>query len=865
MADHNENQRHPVALSLAGITSAGVGMNLLNKAAPKVSGIENYYHATGSEGIKKQIQQEGILASHAAEPGSLTQQAGVLNVIPQEQLKGKTYVTKDQNFASVILNNTHEKPAVVDVKIPYTDLENGTVKRTLNPELRGMDKEEFVNTRKAEPILQFMFNNNAQREAIHKKEYDLLAEPSTLTIEGDVPTKYIKGGANYTGQTGRGVLEYAKAHPKRFASGLGVGSLGLAGLAGAGMLADTAFSHQKKEASEEFITIQKGNNDEKYSRLLKRLRERRNPPTLLLAADEPIAKEAASFGARHAIPIALSVPLALATWKTIHSAIIAGEPRQDIRTPLAELASRKEKTQAVRTAFEDRFNKLGLKDVDDEKTKIQVGRSMFPWKDAYSVDVDLKDRQGESVGEWPGYSAKVFKDKDGAYTGLLDMIFTKEPMQGKGIGTAVESKMVDAFRDVGATKARLLPAFDGPLVWAKEKFNYRLSPNSKSVFLKAYKAYAKEKGIPFKDLGDKPSDYPEDFLKALRDYEPTFRNSYYEKEIKGPLAKEAASFDARRNKQYWQLLKRLYGGNDEAVEAIKETRDPGIYHGTRQEMLPSVLSKGLKAGPFREFGMGTFFGSRHIAELYGNDFVTHNGMKAGNVWDEEGFKSISDPKEMIDYARNNPDSGYEISLGGISRLAKPSELHGTKTLYPTVTKAKVFDISDNQTLHDVAPSQTYAIADHDKTITRAKSLIHQRMIAGPEEKALGIATSANRKQLETNSYSYDNLSPAEQEIEARKGGRSLLESVRNPDDDNMMGRHVFNLRIGELLREKLIKIRNDKELRDLQYYGKLRGRRVFERANPKTKRHEFFFDQTNIPPELIRQAAQIFLGIEKEG
>jgi GNAT superfamily N-acetyltransferase len=408
----------------------------------------------------------------------------------------------------------------------------------------------------------------------------------------------------------------------------------------------------EKAASEDFITIDKGNNDAKYARLLKRLRERRNPPTLLLPSDASIAKEAASFDGGRVIPIALSIPLALAAWKGIHNAIVEGEPRQDIRTPLVELANRKEKTQAVRTAFEDRFNKLGLKDIDDEKTKIQVGRSMFPWKDSYSVDIDLKDRQGESTGGWPGYSAKVFKDKDGAYTGLLDMIFTKEPMQGKGIGTAVENKMVDAFRDVGATKARLLPAFDGPLVWAKEKFNYRLSPNSKDVFLTAYKAYAKEKRIPFKDLGDKPSDYPEEFLKALKDYEPGFRNSYYEKEIKAPMTKEAASFDARRNKQYWQLLKRMYGSNDEAITSIKKSGDPGIYHGTEEGRMPGILENGLE-GSLAMYGKGVYVGNRALAEHYAE------------------------------------------TKRAIVRLKKPSELRGTTQLYPHPTDVMKVDLQND--------------------------------------------------------------------------------------------------------------------------------------------------------------------------
>jgi GNAT superfamily N-acetyltransferase len=583
---------------------------------------------------------------------------------------------------------------------------------------------------------------------------------------------------------------------------------------------DRLVNGTKKEADEEFIGITKGNNDEKYNRLLKRLRERRNPPTLLLAADAPLAKEAASFGARHAIPIALSVPLALAAWKDIHSAIVAGEPRQDIRTPLVELASRKEKTQAVRTAFEDRFNKLSLKDVDDEKTKIQVGRSMFPWRDAYSVDVDLKDRQGESIGEWPGYSAKVFKDKDGAYTGLLDMIFTKEPMQGKGIGTVVENKMVDAFRDVGATKARLLPAFDGPLVWAKEKFNYRLSPNSKDVFLTAYKAYAKEKGIPFKDLGDKPSDYPEEFLKTLKDYEPTFRNSYYEKEIKGPLAKQAASFDARRGKQYWQLLKRLHGGNDEAVEAIKETRDPGIYHGTESENVPSIMSNGFVSGHRQAYGTGTYFGTKNIASEYGEG---HSGNKE---------------KALL-------------------RLALPSELKGTKHLYP-----------NSSSVHTYAPENSQSMWGYN-----FDSMVHNYTNKLPE---LDKAHEANDK------HNYLVVADALEKFKDRKRVKGLdthpkmnlfnfvdwqenrvKKGLANPNAtyaklfQNLQDAREKSWNMNNLLRSGS----NAPEHHQLSNYGKWPNGEVDAKGimhiGAKGERENV------VPSHLIRQAAQIFLGIEK--
>ena len=104
--------------------------------------------------------------------------------------------------------------------------------------------------------------------------------------------------------------------------------------------------------------------------------------------------------------------------------------------------------------------------------------------------------------------------------------------------------------------------------------------------------------------------------------------------------KIAASFDARRKKQYWQLLKRLHGGSDDAVKTIKKTKDTGIYHGT--ESLDKVLGEGLKPGNKNMYGKGVYFGDKDLASQYGSDVV---------------------------------------------RLKKPSELEGTKHLYPKADKA----------------------------------------------------------------------------------------------------------------------------------------------------------------------------------
>ena len=152
------------------------------------------------------------------------------------------------------------------------------------------------------------------------------------------------------------------------------------------------------------------------------------------------------------------------------------------------------------------------------------------------------------------------------------------------------------------------------------------------------------------------------------------------------LLKLAASYDARRKKQYWQLLKRLYGGTDRAVEHLRKTRDPNIYHGTRAENIPKIMSEGLKKGPFREFGEGVFFGSKDIAELYGDDRLVSKKYKSR-------IRVVgldTDNKEAVkEYLARNPDA--EISRG---RGRLKARTKGNKIKYPDVSKAMVFDVSN---------------------------------------------------------------------------------------------------------------------------------------------------------------------------
>jgi hypothetical protein len=226
-----------------GLAGAGAGAYAIHKAVPKIDGMERMYHGTNKEGGKG-IRESGLQASRAGE-GTATQNANLAARIGEEPLKNKVYIARDKNVArNVGIQQAGMNPFDLDVvkmKIPYQHFKDGTVPTTDNPELRGMNADEWVETIKKE--MGFMAPPDA---ALHNA-YRQLSAPITETVVGDIGTEYIKGSDNFQGQNWSGLVDYIQNNPKRFAGGVGLGALGLAGV-GAG-LSQVDFS-QKKTANE---------------------------------------------------------------------------------------------------------------------------------------------------------------------------------------------------------------------------------------------------------------------------------------------------------------------------------------------------------------------------------------------------------------------------------------------------------------------------------------------------------------------------------------------------------------------------------------------------------------------------------------
>jgi hypothetical protein len=285
------------------------------------------------------------------------------------------------------------------------------------------------------------------------------------------------------------------------------------------------------------------------------------------------------------------------------------------------------------------------------------------------------------------------------------------------------------------------------------------------------------------------------------------------------IEKEAASFDARRNKQYWQLLKRLHGGNDEAVQAIKETRDPGIYHGTHSVLLPKIMSEGLANGSRGTHGDGVYVATKDIASGYGGDI------------------------------------GGKDNKQSLLRLALPSELKGTKHLYPNPTSAGKYSPVD--TPHGF--SMDDMIGRRAANSDEYKNALKENEAYQFGEVSPALKRYANRKYEADKYPSYNMNFPQFLRWQSNRVDKGLANpnaryaQLIQRENAAHQGRQDF---------EKLLGPRsNSPEHHALRTYGQWPDG---SRGSKNIMHFDGRGNEIVLPPHLIRQAAQIFLGIKKE-
>lgn len=229
--EENNGDKTKVAIG-AGIAGAGaIGLKKMDKS--EVTGRVKRYHATDKDLLDK-IKEEGLKGSKA---NGDTYTKKVLDHLSDEELANKVYLGKKKSVSrSVALGRRmrgYGKQGMLNLNIDYDDWKN--MKKVENPELLGAkNSKEYVKRllkKKGQDYEALSKPEQIIMDAMGKQSFKGLGEKGTEVIEGDIASKYIKGGKGYEKNSLKKIAKYAKNNPKRFAkgaakAGLAVGAIG---------------------------------------------------------------------------------------------------------------------------------------------------------------------------------------------------------------------------------------------------------------------------------------------------------------------------------------------------------------------------------------------------------------------------------------------------------------------------------------------------------------------------------------------------------------------------------------------------------------------------------------------------------------
>lgn len=232
-ADKKENSD---ATTVAGLGAAGAGtIGLAKMDKSELTGRVKRYHATDEKNVNS-IKESGLKASKA---NGETFTKKVLDHIPDEELNNKVYLGKKKSVADAVgrgrKSRGYGKQKVVKVNMDYDEWKK--LKKVKNPELLGAKNgEEYIRELMKRGKVQgfgkdFDALDPLTKEVLKtqgKATFETLGEKGTEVIEGDIASKFIKGGKGYEKNSLKKVAKYVKNNPKRFAKGAGKAALGVA-------------------------------------------------------------------------------------------------------------------------------------------------------------------------------------------------------------------------------------------------------------------------------------------------------------------------------------------------------------------------------------------------------------------------------------------------------------------------------------------------------------------------------------------------------------------------------------------------------------------------------------------------------------
>lgn len=255
-ADEDDTARRD---TLLGAGAAATGAYGLAHAKPLVTGRTTLHHGT-TEALKEEILRNGLKPSATVSSPSLTQKTVAPDIrrkamdlvyMADSPLEARSYAGQAKFLANggdvvkqpveramagygAALNPFHGGVATADVPLWRAELAS---KLRQNPEARGT----FQEFKKHVPLAVEL-----QPEAVQKAMWSQLN--NNKAFADGLDAKWFRGSKTYQPLSLGEVTEYAKQHPGRFASGVG---LSVAGVASLGYGAHKLYQAARQKATEE--------------------------------------------------------------------------------------------------------------------------------------------------------------------------------------------------------------------------------------------------------------------------------------------------------------------------------------------------------------------------------------------------------------------------------------------------------------------------------------------------------------------------------------------------------------------------------------------------------------------------------------
>lgn len=200
-----------------------------------LTGRETLYHQTDKKNIPS-ILKNGVKASYSQDPNNVTNTSRIGEIFKEQGKKIPEYTYFGRKKTNLQTKEYREAVSSGDVVGTLKALNNRKylkvkapvwkMKTAKNPELLGVNSKS--RTRGSEWIskMDMPFDPiNYYPNFVKNHAFDVL-DKHTVTVDGDMPSKYIKGSRSYKRADIKEVKDYIKHNPKRFAKGVAIATAG---------------------------------------------------------------------------------------------------------------------------------------------------------------------------------------------------------------------------------------------------------------------------------------------------------------------------------------------------------------------------------------------------------------------------------------------------------------------------------------------------------------------------------------------------------------------------------------------------------------------------------------------------------------